>query len=139
MNKEIFTKAMEVGYYFNMEINSHNDDRTENWTGTEDCATFAKAILDFIEEEGGDVSFAFYEIADETITGICDSMFVVKDHGYDDYCRGFLAGEILGYPYPETMELVAEAEKRWNANHGCGYYQEVLNDILKEKEDQLGR
>ncbi len=133
MNRDLFLKAMEVGYYFDQEINSHNDDRTENWTGTEDCATFAKAILDYAEEEGCDISFAFYEIVDETITGICDGTFIVKDHGYDDYCRGFLAGEILGYPNKETMELVAEAEKRWNSHSNYGYYQEVLNEIRNEE------
>lgn len=132
MNGSVFTKAMEVGYYFNMEINNRNDDRIENWTGTEECATFARAVLDFIEEEGGDVSFAFYEIVDETITGICDGTFIVKDHGYDDYCRGFLAGEILGYPYPETLELVAEAEKRWKSISRNGCYQDVLNGVREE-------
>jgi len=124
----IFKKAMEVGYYFDMELNERDDDRVSEWTGSEDCATFAKIIVDYAEDNGCDINFAFYEIMDETVDGICDETISVSDHMWDDYCKGFLAGEILGYPTPETMEKVKEAEKLWK-NDSYGYYQEVLNEV----------
>ena len=122
---QLFKMAMEVGYYFENEV---NDKRTEEWCGSEDCTTFTKIIVDYAKDNNCDISFAFYELADETIDGIYNGTISVDDHMWDDYCRGFLAGEIIGYPNEENMKLVKKAEKLWK-DTSCGYYQDVLNKV----------
>ena len=128
MNK-IFRQSMEVGYYFKNEV---NDDRTDDWYGSEECATFTKIILDYAKENGCDISFAFYEIMDETIEKIHNEDICVEEHMGDDYYKGFVAGEILGFPTKENLRKVGKAEKLWKDANSYGYYQEVLYDILEE-------
>ena len=124
----IFRKSMEVGYYFDTEFNARNDERSTEWTGSEDCATFTKIIVDYAEENGCDIDAAFNEIADETVDAICNETIPVEDHMWDDYCKGFLAGEILGYPTEENLKKVRDAEQLWK--DGCyGYYQDVLCEV----------
>jgi len=134
----IFRQAMELGYYFYKAINENEDIRVEDWTGPEDCATFAKVMIDYAEENDLDISFAFQDIADDIIDNLCDTTIPVIDHGYDDYCRGFLAGEIIGYPTEENLALIKEAELRWKAGDS-GYYQDILNDIYSENINKIQR
>lgn len=125
MNK-IFKQSMEVGYYFDAEL--YDDERTEDWCGSEECATFAKIIVDYAEENGCDINFAFYEIMNETVDKINNEIIYTDDHAWDYYCKGFLAGEILGFPTEENLAKVKKAEKLWE-DPDYGYYQEVLEEV----------
>lgn len=51
-----------------------------------------------------------------------------KNHMWDEYCKGFLAGQILGRPIEENMILVDRAERLWKDVDKYGYYQEALED-----------
>ena len=54
----------------------------------------------------------------------------IEDHMWDDYCRGFLAGEIIGMPTDENLKMVRKAEKLWKDD--CyGYYQDVLDEVCE--------
>lgn len=133
MNTKLLPNLMEIGHLFDMEFNEKNDDRVKEWTGTEECATFARAIMDYADEHKCNIATAFYEIAEEVVSGICDGAFVIKDNGYDEYCRGFLAGEIIGFPTEENLRLAQEAEDQ-RKNGLYGYYQDVLNEVCKGVE-----
>ena len=125
MNK-VYKQSMEVGYYFKEEV--FNDNRTEDWCGSEECATFAKIIIDYTKENGCDINVAFHEIMEETINGINNETITIEEHGWDDYCKGFLAGEILGVPTKENLSKARKAEKLWE-DVEYGYYQEVLEEV----------
>ena len=47
---------------------------------------------------------------------------------WDEYCKGFLAEQILGRPIEENMILVDRAERLWKDIDKYGYYQEALDD-----------
>lgn len=127
MNKT-YKQSMEVGYYFSREI--YNNDSVEDWYGSEECATFTKAIVDYAEENECDIDFAFYELASETVNRINDNTIPVEEHAWDDYCKGFLAGEILGYPTADNLDKAKKAEKLWNdEDSNYRYYQEVLGVV----------
>ena len=76
----------------------------------------------------------------ENKTDICSAMDIIfsamakgnilkENHMWDCYCKGFLAGEILGEPTEENIMKVSKAEKLWNDTDEYGYYQEVLNAV----------
>ena len=121
-----FKQSMEVGYYFNEEV--FNDERTDDWCGSEECSTFTRIIVDYAKENGCDIVEAFYKLMDETINKINSEDIPTEEHAWDDYCKGFLAGEILGMPTETNLEKVKMAEKLW-LNPEYGYYQEVLNEV----------
>lgn len=121
-----FKKSMEVGYYFDKEL--YDDDRTEDWCGSEECATFTRIVVDYAEENKCSIDFAFHELMDEIVNGINNETIPQEEHAWDDYCKGFLAGEIIGKPTKRNLDKVEEAELLWEEPH-WGYYQEVLNEV----------
>ena len=124
----IYKHSMDIGHYFNTEF--YNDNRTEDWCGSEECATFAKIILDYVEKNNCDVSVALYKLTEETIDGINNESIKTEDHARDDYCKGFLAGEILGLPTEDNLNKVRMAEELWKDSDKYGYYQEVLEEVV---------
>lgn len=122
----IYKHSMDIGHYFNTEF--YNDNRTEDWCGSEECATFTKVVLDYAESNKCDIKTAFYEIMNKTINGINNETIPTEEHAWDDYCKGFLAGEILGMSTEENLDKVRKAEKLWKDDK-YGYYQEVLNEV----------
>lgn len=127
----IFKQSMEVGYYFNKEL--FNDSRTEDWCGSEECSTFTKTIVDYAEENECNIDFAFFKLMNETINKINNESIKTEDHAWDEYCRGFLAGEILGKPNKTNLRKAEKAEELFKREFDkYGYYQEVLIEILKK-------
>ena len=118
---------MKIGYYFYKEL--HEEHRTREWSGSEECSTFAKKVLDYAEENGCAVDFAFYKLMDDVVNKINDKTISVEDHMCDDYYKGFLAGEILGMPTKENLDKAKKAEKLWENSDKYGYYQEVLEEV----------
>ena len=123
---KLFKKAMEVGYYFKEDL--YDDDRTEDWCGSEECATFTKIVVDYAEENGWDIDIAFCKIMDETVDKINNETIPTEEYMWDELCKGFLAGEILGMPTKENLNKVKKAEKLWE-DPKYGYYQEVLEKV----------
>lgn len=127
-----FIQSMEVGYYFQKEL--YDNDNTIDWNGSEQCSTFAKIIVDYAEENNCDIDIAFYEIKDKAINEINNNKMLCIDNMctyniWNNYCKGFLAGEIIGLPTEENLIKVEKAEKLWENEEKYGYYQEVLEEV----------
>lgn len=120
---DTYKTCMYIGNAFKRNI---PDSKSPDWNGTEECATLAEVVC-FINNTYGT------PITDGTIViaGLMSKGYItVKDHGYDVYARGFLAGEILGFPNDENIQKAEKAEKLWLANlKDFGYYQEVLEKV----------
>lgn len=130
MNMKLLKKSMEVGYLFWKRY--ENDESTHEWKGSEECSLFCKTIIEKAEENKCSIEDAFNEYADELINEINNIETELPCHMWDEYCKGFLAGEIIGLPTMENMKLVRKAEKLWE-DEIYGYYQEVLNEALDRR------
>ena len=122
---ETYKKSMFIGHYFNKYL---ANDLTKNWNGSEECATFAAMVL-----TTGNISA---QRIDRVFKDIFTYGFKkIEDHMWDDYHRGFLAGQILGKLGTESFEKAKEAEELWNNDNGAhyGYYQEVLEEVLRNE------
>ena len=58
-----------------------------------------------------------------------------KNPMWDEYCKGFLAGQILRLPTEENMKLLDKAEKLWEDTEKYGYYQEALDDAVNKEDN----
>lgn len=122
----LYKKAMEVGYLFNKKY--FDDYRTQEWNAMVECSYFCECIIKSSNNTGKSINEVFFNTSEQNIEAINDEIIEIIDHGWDEYCKGFLAGEILGMPTKENMKLVTEAEKLWEDTK-YGYYQEVLEEV----------
>lgn len=122
-----FKQAMEVGYLFWNRYGK--DERTYEWKCSEECCMFCETILERAKENKISIENAFNEYAEELIDKIEKIETELPCHMWDDLCKGFLAGEILGEPTEENLKKVKKAEKLWEDVDTYGYYQEVLNEV----------
>ena len=135
MNK-IFKQSMEVGYYFSRYF--LDDVTTQDWSASEECSTFTKCVVDYGKENKCDIKTTFDKISNEIVDKIEKETIRTEDHMWDDYCKGFLAGEIIGLPTKENMKKIKRAENLWNndidkyGEHKYGYYHEVLEIVADE-------
>ena len=118
---------MEIGALFDSKYK--NDERTD-WNASEGCAEFCRYIIEEAATTNQPVKDIFYQSGEHYIEIINAFGSDIKSHGWDEYGKGFLAGEILGMPTKENMKLVTEAEKLWE-DPKYGYYQEVLEEVKK--------
>ena len=96
---DLFRVCMIIGRNFRERYG--RDNRTSDWSATTECSTFTKMVLDLMHTSKQPAS----ECVDEVIKSIFENGFSqIEDHAWDDICRGFLAGEILGDPTPQNME-----------------------------------
>ena len=124
---EIFKQSMEIGYYFNKVLS--DDFITQEWSASEECSTFTKIVIEYAEANKLNIHDAFYTYFHELIYKIENEIVPTEDHMWDDYCKGFLAGEILGMPTKENLKKVQKAEYLWRDVDTYGYYQEVLEEV----------
>lgn len=123
MNKT-FINSMIIGAMFFDKY--YNDKRLNNWSGSEECSTMTKKTIEYAQENNVSLECAFDIIMNDLIENDFDT---IEDHMWDDYCKGFLAGEIIGMPTEDNLKKVRRVEKLWQDD--CyGYYQEVLNEVL---------
>lgn len=127
MDKKIFKKSMEIGALFDSKYK--NDERTD-WNASEGCAEFCRYIIEEAAATNQPVKDVFDQSGEHFIEIINNNRSDIKSHDWDEYCKGFLSGEILGMPTKENMKLVNEAEKLWE-DTSYGYYQEVLEEVKK--------
>ena len=122
----IYERSMEIGYLFN--LNGYNDsDDTGDWSCSEECATLADLVIFMVDTTG-------VKTVDALATNvgvIIGNKVNIVDHSWDDYCRGFLAGQIIGEPTEENIKKAKEADNLWfNDDEGkYGYYHEVLEEV----------
>ena len=128
---EIYKECMMLGHSFQQKYADLLE--TEDWTGTEECATVAELAYNLMNKLNLNAESALDIVMD---TALSNGFRNVEDHGYDDYARGFLAGEILGVPNQENYELVKKAEQIWEEDDSYGYYQEILNDLNNSRDTQ---
>lgn len=122
---KLYKKSMEIGVLFDSKYK--NDERTD-WNASEGCAEFCRYIIEEAAATEYPIRDVFLRSAEYYIGVINNYGVDIKDHDWDEYCKGFLAGEILGMPTEENMELVNKAEKLWE-DTSYGYYQEVLEEV----------
>lgn len=124
-----FMLAMEIGA---MPGILDDIDENANWNGSEECREFAKMVVYHVKK-----GMSMEEAVCNVKADICFHYddFVTKAEkksDYDDFARGFLAGEIFGKPNDKNIGFIKDAEKRWAEDMSAGYYQEVLNDAFKD-------
>ena len=122
----LYKKAMEVGYLFNKKY--FDDYRTQEWNAMVECSDFCECIIKSSNNTGKSINDVFFATSEQNIEAINNKTTEIVDHGWDEYCKGFLAGEILGMPTENNMKLVGKAEKLWE-DTTYGYYQEVLEEV----------
>lgn len=127
MDMKLFKRAMEVGNLFWKRYG--HDARTHEWNASEDCCLFCKTIIEKAKENKCSIENAFNEYAEELIDEINNIVTELPCHMWDELCKGFLAGEILGEPTTDNLQKVKKAEKLWEDVDTYGYYQEVLNEV----------
>ena len=129
--------SMIVGDYFSKSLVKLDSDRyiydaesLMDWSGSEECATFAEAVYHLAFT----VNVGVRHVARTVYDMIMECGFeTVVDHDWDDFTRGFLAGERFGSPTYETLAKVEKAETLWwgDMEGKYGYYQEVLDEVEK--------
>lgn len=119
---EIYRRSMEIGNRFS----EYETEETYNWSGSEECATLADLVIYMGDICGIKISEAIPAIMDLILGGYIK----IQDHMWDDYCKGFLAGRILGEPNETNIQKAIKADELWNHDDGSkyGYYQEALNE-----------
>ena len=126
MDIRLYKKAMEVGCLFWNKY--ENDERVCEWNAMVECSDFCERIIKSSNDTGKSINDVFFSTSEQCIEAINNEITDIIDHGWDEYCKGFLAGEILGMPTENNMKLVGEAEKLWE-DTTYGYYQEVLEKV----------
>lgn len=130
---DLYKKAMEIGYLFNKKYS--DDCMTEDWNTSEEASYFCKKIIKKAEKHKCSVGESFEKYGEKIIKKIERKKGKLRSHMWDEYCKGFLAGQILGYPTEENMILVDRAERLWEDTDKYGYYQEVLVDAWRGDSD----
>lgn len=116
----LYKKAMEIGCLFWKKYK--DDERVYEWNATVECSNFCESIIRLSNNTGKSINEVFFDTSEQIIETINNETMEIIDHDWDEYCKGFLAGEILGMPTKENMKLVTEAEKLWEDTK-YGYYQ----------------
>lgn len=128
---DVYLGCMIIGNFFekNLKHKITEDDfiDLDDWNASEECATFAETV--FVLANNVNISM---ESAARTVFDMIREVDFrkVTDHQWDEYTRGFLAGQVLGIPTEDAKKKAERAEEIWfdSSNH-YGYYQEVLNDL----------
>lgn len=123
---ELYKKAMEVGCLFRNKY--EDDERVYEWNAMVECSEFCERIIKSSNNTGKSINDVFFATSEQNIEAINNETTEIVNHGWDEYCKGFLAGEILGMPIENNMKLVNKAENLWK-DTSYGYYQEVLEEV----------
>lgn len=122
MISETYKRSMDIGNQFS----EYETEATKVWLGSEECATLADLVIYMSDTCGVKLTEAI-PIAIDLILG---GYVRIKEHMWDDYCRGFLVGQVFGELNDKNLQRVMKVEKLWNNDDGSkyGYYQEALNE-----------
>lgn len=125
----LFRNSMKIGCLFNEKYG--NSELTDDWNASEECCEFVEHIMDYAELCDKNIADVFESDAYRFILDINEwrKKYSFPSHMWDEICKGFLAGQILGMPTELNLRKVEEAEKLWEDPDTYGYYQEVLNEV----------
>lgn len=125
----LFRDSMKIGCLFNEKY--ENSELTDDWNASEECCEFVENIMDYAELCDKNIADVFESDAYRFILDINErrKKHSFPSHMWDEICKGFLAGQILGMPTELNLRKVEEAEKLWEDTDAYGYYQEVLNEV----------
>lgn len=121
---DIFIQSMIVGAIFENKYSSYEN--VYDWTGSEECSTAAVMVIEYAKEMTVSLECAMDVVMDNLLL---NGFSIIEDHMWDDYHRGFLAGQIIGFPTEENLNKVKMAEVLWKNEEIYGYYHEVLNEV----------
>ena len=125
MLNDVYKGCMLIGNYFNKICGEEESD----WNGSEECAEYARLVYNMMNSINIGMERASHIVLDLVRE---NGFRTIHDHMWDEYCRGFLAGEILGMPTEENLKKAEKAEKLWDEPGAIvtyGYYQEVLEEV----------
>lgn len=118
--------CMIVGNHFNKSPFFTED--MKDWKGSEECGTVAKLVCEMVSV----LNISPEKATDSVLAHVSKHNFrKVDEHAWDEYVRGFLAGQILGIPTEENRKIFEKAEELWDSGYG-GYFAEAL---YKAKEE----
>ena len=129
MNK--FKSSMKIGFWFTRDYWETEIEEVRDWAASEECATLTKLIYKTHKILGIELSDAYKKIMN-IVKENGYKLDLVEDHMWDNYAKGFIAGEKFGLPTKENMELVKKANILWDSDEEYGYYQEVCDIITGE-------
>lgn len=133
MKDDIYKGCMLIGHRFNQK---YSTEETDDWSGSEECSTVARLTYTLTNTLNVSMEKALDIVMEIAMN---QGFRNVEEHMWDDYCRGFLAGEIIGMPTEENLQKVNEAEELWlDDRYGkYGYYQEVLEEVSNKNKTNL--
>lgn len=121
----IYEKAMIVSYKLNK--NEALKSLTKNWCGTQECRVFTQIIINAIDFKNEEKSI------DDLMFAIIEGINNIEIGDYDEYAKGFIAGEMLGMPNEKNKKLYEKIEKEWAENMDIGYYPEAIKKVLENE------
>lgn len=130
--------SMIVGHHFNSICEKYFG--LDDWSASEECATVASLVVHMVKV----LNISPENATDYVVKYVAENEFrEVEDHAWDEYARGFIAGQILGIPTKENLKLLEEAEELWDydGNNECkyGYFQEVCEEVKKKRRANMYR
>ena len=130
LSKE-YKLSMKIGFIFKQIENEHEEYReiTEEWLDSEQLAELAEIICTD-EEKKNKITFPNSDDAKITVMETIREVENKgnRDHGYDDYSRGIIAGQIFGDMTIRNIQKAIVAEELWD-DLRFGYYQEVCDYV----------
>ena len=120
-----YLKAMAVGA--KLKNNKMLYDMTDKWYGSEQCRIFTQIMVNAIDFKNNACT------VEDLMYAIIDGINNIEISQYNDYARGYIAGERIGVPTNKNKKIVYEIENIWSKDNGekWGYYQELVNEVIK--------
>lgn len=122
---DIYKKSMYIACKVNKNKKLKN--LTKNWCGTEECRAFTRIMISAIDYKNEEISI------NDLILNAINAINDINEGEYDEYAKGFIAGEMLGIPTEKIEEIYKEIEKEWKENMDIGYYPEAIQNVLERK------
>lgn len=126
-----YKDSMKIGYIIEKIENTHEEYReiTDKWYASEHLSELCEIITQdekkkqkIINPNSEDALITVMKTIKEIKDKPC------KDHGWDDYNRGVIAGQIFGDLTIKNIQKVLVAEELWY-DLRFGYYQEVCQYV----------
>lgn len=124
MMQDIKEISMIVGHHFN----TLRYEQIDEWSASEECATVASLVCHMVKV----LNISPEKATNSVVKFITEHEFrEVEEHAWDEFARGFIAGQILGLPTEENLKLLEKAEDLWDADYSgkYGYFQEVCEEV----------
>lgn len=129
---DVYKGCMLIGNRFKQKyMHGYTSEEIEDWSASVECSEIARLTYELMNT----LNIGMEKALDVVTCLALDHGFRnTTDHAWDLYCRGFLAGEIIGMPTEENIKKAEKAELIWcgDFNGTYGYYQDVLEEMKGE-------